>query len=314
MKTISVAIVGLGKIARDQHVPVIVADPRFRLAGIVSSSGQKVDGVPTFARLADLFAAQPQLEAVALCTPPGVRHAMALDAIAAGKQVLLEKPPAGTTSEAEHLIAAAAAKGVCLFATWHSRFNAAVEEVKRRLQNRRIRSLRIDWKEDVRRWHPGQDWVFAAGGFGVFDPGINALSILTHILPGPVFVTAADLVTPSNRQTPIAATLTFAAPDATAPSATLMAAFDWRQQGGEIWTITIETDAGERLALVQGGSKLLVNDQLSVETAADEYAGIYRRFAGLIDSGSSDADLSPLRLVADAALLGRHHATDAFHW
>ncbi len=37
-------------------------------------------------------------------------------------------------------------------------------------------------KEDVRRWHPGQDWIWEAGGFGVFDPGINALSILTEVL------------------------------------------------------------------------------------------------------------------------------------
>ena len=314
MTPISIAIVGLGKIARDQHVPVIAADPRFKLVGVVSTSGQKVDGVPTFATQAECFAALPGLQAVALCTPPGVRHAFALEAIAAGKHVLLEKPPAGTISEAEHLIAVAAAKGVTLFATWHSRFNAAVVEVKRRLKGQKIRKLQIDWKEDVRKWHPGQDWVFNAGGFGVFDPGINALSILTHIVPGPVFATKAELTTPANRETPIAASITFAAPGSCVPGAMLTAEFDWRQQGGEIWTIAIETDKPEQLHLTHGGTKLLVDGQMTVEAPPAEYEGIYRQFSALIDGRKSDTDLAPLRLIADAALAGRHRATEAFHW
>ena len=314
MTPISIAIVGLGKIARDQHVPVIAADPRFKLAGVVSTSGQTVPGVPTFATQAECFAALPVLDAVALCMPPGVRHTYAMDAIAAGKHVLLEKPPAGTVSEAEHLVAAAAAKGVTLFATWHSRFNAAVEEAKRRLLTAQIHSLRIDWKEDVRKWHPGQDWVFNAGGFGVFDPGINALSILTCIVPGPVFVSAAELVTPSNRQTPIAASLTFSAPGSAAAKAPLTAEFDWRQQGGEIWTIDIRTSRPEQLTLTHGGSKLLIDGKLTVDAALEEYQGIYRRFSALIDARASEADLAPLRLIADAALAGRHHATEAFQW
>ncbi len=72
MTPISVAIVGLGKIARDQHVPVITADPRFKLAGVVSTSGQTVAGVPTFATQTECFAALPGLHAVALCMPPQV--------------------------------------------------------------------------------------------------------------------------------------------------------------------------------------------------------------------------------------------------
>ena len=57
----------------------------------------------------------------------------------------------------------------------------------------------------MRRWHPGQEWIWKAGGFGVFDPGINALSIATHIIPKSFFVTSAILDFPDNRQAPIAA-------------------------------------------------------------------------------------------------------------
>jgi D-galactose 1-dehydrogenase len=48
---------------------------------------------------------------------------------------------------------------------------------------RQVARGRITWREDVRKWHPGQDWVFEPGGMGVFDPGINALSILTISCP-----------------------------------------------------------------------------------------------------------------------------------
>ena len=81
-----------------------------------------------------------------------------------------------------------------------------------------------------------------------------------------------------------------------------------------MWTITIETERGEHLALTHGGAKLLVEGRLAVEAPPGEYAGIYRAFAGLIERRASDCDLSPLRLVADAALLGRHHATVPFDW
>jgi hypothetical protein len=43
--------------------------------------------------------------------------------------------------------------------------------------------VEIVWHEDVRKWHPGQQWIWEPGGFGVFDPGINALSIATRIFP-----------------------------------------------------------------------------------------------------------------------------------
>ena len=72
--------------------------------------------------------------------------------------------------------------------TWHSQYNAAVARTRELLQGGTVKRMAVTWKEDVRRWHPGQKWIWTAGGFGVFDPGINALSIVTEILPAPVFV------------------------------------------------------------------------------------------------------------------------------
>ena len=70
--TIRIAIVGLGKIARDQHLPAIEKDARFELAAVASRSAG-VDGVPHFTDLAELLASDIAFDAVALCTPPQVR-------------------------------------------------------------------------------------------------------------------------------------------------------------------------------------------------------------------------------------------------
>jgi D-galactose 1-dehydrogenase len=310
----SIAIIGVGKIARDQHLPVIAKNPDFRLAAVISQSGAHVEGVPTFPTAAAAYAALPDLDAVAIATPPSVRHALAREALDAGKHVMLEKPPAPTMAEMHDLTAYAAKRGRVIFSTWHSQYNAAVDEAKKRLAGAKLRRLAIEWKEDVRRWHPGQEWIWDAGNFGVFDPGINALSILTKIAPGPIFVKSAELYYPDNRDTPIAASLRFVSPAAEKPDAPLSAEFDWRQEGEQSWNIDIETAAGEHLRLTHGGSKLFVDGALVVEAPMEEYEGLYAHFAALLDASWSAMDAAPFQLVADAFLVGSRRTVEPFVW
>ncbi len=314
MTPYSIVIIGVGKIARDQHLPVIAKNPRFLLAGVVSHSGARVEGVPAFATPAEAYAALPDLDAVAICTPPNIRYAIALEALEAGKHVMLEKPTAQTVGEMRDLAAHAAERGRVIFATWHSQYNAAVDMAKDRLAGAKLRRLAIEWKEDVRRWHPGQEWIWDAGNFGVFDPGINALSILTKIAPGPIFVKTATLSYPANRDTPIAASLAFSSPAAERPDADLSAKFDWRQEGEQSWNIDIETAAGERLCLTHGGTKLFLNGALAHEAPMAEYEGIYDHFAALLDARWSAMDAAPFELVADAFLVGSRRTVDPFAW
>ena len=305
-----IGIVGLGKITEDQHVPVIRKNGAFDLVAVASQRGLTVEGAEhAFRDWQDLIAKTPGLDAVVICTPPQARTAIAFAALEAGKHVMLEKPPAATVSELAALRVKAENSGLTLFTTWHSQYNEAVLEARRRLAGKRVVSLRIDWKEDVRHWHPGQQWIWAPGGFGVFDPGINALSIVTRIMPAPVFVASADLFFPENRATPIAANIRFASNLA---EVDWNAEFDWRQTGEQTWDIHIETGEGERLVLRKGGSRLEVDGRLAVEAKPQEYEMIYRRFAALLDSRTSDIHEDPLRLVADAFMVGRRIAVEPF--
>jgi D-galactose 1-dehydrogenase len=220
---------------------------------------------------------------------------------------MLEKPPGASVSELDPLIAQAARAGRTLFATWHSRFAPAVEPARSWLAPRRISSVSISWKEDVRVWHPGQGWIWEPGGLGVFDPGINALSILTRILPQPLFVIAAELCFPANREAPIAAHLSMT----DAGGLPITAEFDFRQTGPQSWDILIETDGGP-LRLSRGGARLVAGVEVLVDAMEAEYRGLYRRFAELTATGASDVNLTPLRLVADAFMLGRRRIVAAF--
>lgn len=313
MSPTRIAVIGIGKIATDQHLPVIAKNPAFKLVGVVSQRGIGAGGVPSFHTPGELYKAIPDLDAVAICTPPHVRHAIAREALAAGKDVMLEKPPAATLAEMHDLTAMAAEKGKVIFATWHSQYNAAVDEAKKRLAGQRLKRLNIEWKEDVRRWHPGQNWIWDAGNFGVFDPGINALSILTKIAPGAMFVKAAKLRYPANRDTPIAAELVFRS-NAAAEDAKLTAEFDWRQQGDQSWNIEIETEAGEHLTLTHGGSKLFVEDQKIIDEPMAEYEGLYAHFAQLLAARKIGMDSLPFQLVADAFLVGSRRVVEPFIW
>lgn len=304
--TLRLSIVGLGKIAADQHVPAIARTPGVELVAVASPDGG-LPGVPHFSSLDGLLSDGPAFDAVAICTPPQIRRALAEAALRAGKHVLLEKPPGATVAEIAPLIALAQGAGLTLFAAWHSRFAPAVGPARAFLANRAIGAVTVDWKEDVRVWHPGQAWIFEPGGLGVFDPGINALSIVTEILPRPLFLTSADLAFPENKAAPIAAVLRFA--DASGDRVT--AEFDFRQTGPQSWDITVETDAGT-LTLASGGAKLTHDGAVLVDEPEAEYAALYARFAELAAAGASDVDLAPFVHVADAFMLGRRRTVEPF--
>ena len=309
MARIKLGLVGVGKIARDQHLPVLAASEDFELVATASRNAQ-VDGVRGYASLAAMLDAHPEIQAVSLCTPPGARTADALLALSRGRHVLLEKPPAATLSALTSLERRAEASQATLYASWHCRHAPGVAPARAWLGDKRMRSTAIAWKEDIRVWHPGQDWILDAGGLGVFDPGINALSIATYVLPVSFALTAATLEFPQNRQAPIAARLAFS----DEAGAMIGAEFDFRERATQTWDIRVETDTGV-LALTHGGARLSIDGvprPLAPHGRHCEYEGVYAHFAELIGDGLSDVDAAPLRHVSDAFMLGERRITQPF--
>lgn len=305
--SLKLGLVGIGKIARDQHIPALAAAPGFELVACASRHA-RVEGVANFADIETLLAEGPQLDAISICTPPQAHFEAALAALRAGKHVMLEKPPAATTRQIALLQAEAARHGRTLFQTWHSRFAAGVDAARDWLRGRTLTGGTITWKEDVHHWHPGQQWIWEPGGLGVFDPGINALSVLTEVLSEEAFVHTAVLEFPQNQQAPIAARLDLR----TEAGVTVNAEFDFRQKGEQTWDIELVTTSG-RLKLSRGGGALEIDGQPfeAGEALVGEYPRLYARFAELCATAKSEVDWRPFQLVADAFLVAERRIVAA---
>jgi len=296
VEPIAIGIVGLGKIACDQHLPRIAANPAFALAATASPQAGG-SGAPHFATLAQMLQAQPALAAVVICTPPQSHYDIAAEALAAGKHVLLEKPPCVSVEQLDQLQQRARTAGRTLFTAWHSQYAAAVPLAEGALRSRALRAVRVTWLEDVRHWHPGQSWLTQPGGFGVFDAGINAISILTRLIPGALSVCSSRLFVPANWSTPIAAEFALQSERGVRITGEL----DFAHPGAPRWEIELVCETGT-LRLADGGSRLMLDGEPLPEPAAalaDEYAAIYDRFAELIAHGESQVDARPLQCVCE---------------
>lgn len=308
---IRMGIVGVGKIARDQHIPCIAAHPGFKLLA-VASRNNAVEGVASYPSLERMLAGSPELDAVAICTPPQAHYEAAKTALASGRHVLMEKPPCASLGQLEGLVRLAKTTGRSLYQTWHSQHARAVEPAARLLKQRRLRGAQITWKEDVRRWHPGQGWLWEPGGFGVFDPGMNALSILTKLIAEPVYPQAAQLLVPVNCYAPIAAEIELRTDSGTEIKVSL----DFRETGPQRWNIDLDTDGGAMRLSAGGGHLTLGDDPVPADPGSldAEYAAIYRRFEELILRRESDVDTRPLQLVSDIFLVAKQIPVESFEY
>jgi UDP-N-acetylglucosamine 3-dehydrogenase len=166
------AVIGVGAMGRN-HVRVYTELDDVSLVAVADPSQanrEKVErrfGVHAYADHREMLEAEkPDL--VTIAVPSALHRAVALDAIAAGVHVLVEKPLAATSGEAREIIAAADAADVRLAVGHVERFNPAVAELKRRIDAGELGTI---FKIHSRRFSP-----FPAR---ITDVGV-ALDLATH--------------------------------------------------------------------------------------------------------------------------------------
>ena len=107
---IGVGLIGYGLGGSVFHAPLIQAEPRLRLHAVVTSRREQVErelpGVRVVAAAEELLA-DPAVELVVVAAPNAVHHSLAAAALGAGRHVVVDKPFALATAEADRLNALA---------------------------------------------------------------------------------------------------------------------------------------------------------------------------------------------------------------
>ena len=197
---VRIGVVGLGAFVEIAHMPTYFDSAYSELvevAAICDLNAARLakigDAYRIKARFGDHRAmlAGADLDAVVVATPDHAHTQVVLDAIAAGKDVLVEKPLAMRTTEARAIVEASERAGVLVLVDFHKREDPCHAEARARIENGDYGALQFGWvwMQDVIR--------VAAGGF--FHSDLAARSspnwfLGTHFYDCIRFLTGAEPV------------------------------------------------------------------------------------------------------------------------
>jgi len=152
------------------------------LVGICDSNKKRAEemgtkySVPWYSDLSK-FLRVPELEAVTVCTPTQTHLKVGLQAIEAGKNLLVEKPMTGEERAADRLVNSAKKAGVKLLVGFIERFNPGVRVVKKMLTQRVVGDVIIATGRRVARW------PIRIGDVGVVkDTAIHDIDAMRYLL------------------------------------------------------------------------------------------------------------------------------------
>jgi predicted dehydrogenase len=202
---VRVAVIGCGLVAQRSHLPAYQASDEADLVAVSSGRSE------TARTAAEQFGARkvhatwqeavadPEVEAVDICTPNALHAPIAIAAARAGKHVLVEKPMALSLDEADAMIAAAREAGVTLMVAHNLRFAPIYEQVKRIVAEGAIgmplaaRGVFMHAGPDE-FWGATSDWFWqaeTAGGGALIDMGIHMIDLLRWFIDRPVVEVSA---------------------------------------------------------------------------------------------------------------------------
>jgi predicted dehydrogenase len=185
------AVIGAGSMGRN-HVRVYTELEGVELVAVadpVEANRDKVErrfGVRAYADHRHMLEAErPDL--VTIAVPSVLHRSVALDAIAAGVNLLIEKPLAITSAEGQEIIDAAARAGVRLAVGHVERFNPAVTELKKRIEAGDLGPVFMVYS---RRHSPFPARITDVGV--VLDLATHEVDVLSYLFDSPIVSVSAE--------------------------------------------------------------------------------------------------------------------------
>lgn len=200
------ALIGCGRIAPNHIKAAMAAAGRgLEISAICDLLPEKAEALAARFELGSVprytdykkMLAEVSPELVAVATESGSHAAVALDCIAAGCNVIIEKPIALSLSDARRVIAAADAAGVLVCTNHQNRFNRSVVAAREALDSGRMGrlmhgSVHVIWGRD-RDYYASGDWrgTWRADGGALMNQCIHGIDLLCWFMGGrPAEVTA----------------------------------------------------------------------------------------------------------------------------
>lgn len=180
---IRVGIVGFGTGGRVFHAPLLAADPRFRVASIVTADpARRADAARTYPEAVllgsaeELLAAPDRLDLVVVTTPPASHFELARAALRAGLPVVVDKPFVVRAEQGHELIAEADRLGLLLTVFQNRRYDGDFLTVRRLVGDGALGCVR-SFESRFEWWKPAEPKAWKAqapanaGGGILFDLG-----------------------------------------------------------------------------------------------------------------------------------------------
>ena len=193
--TIDVAIVGLG-FGESVHIPALQSNQKFKIASLWHPNKSKSKEVSKKYNINsheswDLLLDDKEINALIIATPPQPRYELALQALNAGKHLLLEKPAALNADQISNLKNIAMQNNLSVAVNFEYRAVPLFMEAKRIISKGEIGTpwlIRLDWLMSSRS-NPNREWNWYSqeekGGGVIGALGTHAFDII-HWLCGPI--------------------------------------------------------------------------------------------------------------------------------
>jgi len=195
-RTLRFGLIGCGRVA-PRHAASIVDLPQAELvavADVIESRARRFAaeyGAQACYTDYRALLARPDIDIVSVCTPSGLHAPMTLDALAAGKHVIVEKPIALSTADADRMIAAARAAGRKLCVILQNRYNPPMQEAYHAIRAGKLGRLylgsaTVRWYRPQEYYEDGWHGTWAMDGGALMNQSIHHVDALAWLMGQPV--------------------------------------------------------------------------------------------------------------------------------
>ena len=195
-------MVGAGVIGKHHGKVISQLADQIELVAVVDHQAERAErlaaerGGQAFTSLTDALAAA-DVDVVVVCTPTGAHGEVAIEALAAGKHVIIEKPAEVTLAKTDQIIEAQRAAGTLVAVISQHRFDPATEVTLAAIANGELGRITsgiasIDWWRGQSYYDSGDwrgTWELDGGG-ALMNQGVHTVDLLVAALGQPVEVFA----------------------------------------------------------------------------------------------------------------------------